>query len=170
MFQLIFLILFRMWLKTSWKPSNPCASNITILKRPQTWYEWFLGLSSESRPESMLWSIYVPADERCSPKKLKELKSKAVQAFVYFVVPELKSLLEENLSDDTFNSFQEIFNLFSPNRDRKVVGSFKDTIKNTLVPQLANAITHHASKKSPLRYPLPQIISGNLTFHFTYYS
>ena len=113
---------------------------------------------------------YIPADERCSPKKLKELKSKAVQAFVYFVVPELKSLLEENLSDDTFNSFQEIFNLFSPNRDRKVVGSFKDTIKNTLVPQLANAITHHASKKSPLRYPLPQIISGNLTFHFTYYS
>ena len=51
----------------------------------------------------MLWSIYVPVDERCSPKKLKELKSTAVQAFVYFVVPELKSLLEENLSDDTFN-------------------------------------------------------------------
>ncbi|XP_028798111.1 linoleate 9S-lipoxygenase 5-like, partial [Neltuma alba] len=117
-------------------------------------------MSSESRPESMPWSIYVPADERCSPKKLKELQSKAVQAFVYFVIPELKLLLEED-SDDEFQSFQEILNLFSPNRDRKVEGSFKDTIKNTLVPQLANAITRHASQKSPVHYPLPQIISEN---------
>ncbi|KAI9120076.1 hypothetical protein K1719_009045 [Acacia pycnantha] len=117
-------------------------------------------MSSESRPESMLWNIYVPADERCSPKKLKELQSKAVQAFVYFVIPELKLLLEsDSSSDDTFHSFQEILNLFSPNRDRKVAGRFRDTIKKTLVPQLAKAITHQASLKSPLRYPLPQIIS-----------
>ncbi|KAK4268158.1 hypothetical protein QN277_024847 [Acacia crassicarpa] len=117
-------------------------------------------MSGESRPESMLWNIYVPADERCSPKKLNELQSKAVQAFVYFVIPELKLLLEsDSSSDDTFRSFQEILNLFSPNRDRKVEGSFRDTIKNTLVPQLAKAITHQASLKSPLRYPLPQIIS-----------
>ncbi|KAF7825888.1 linoleate 9S-lipoxygenase 6 [Senna tora] len=112
--------------------------------------------SIESRPESIIWSIYVPPDERCSPRKLKELQENSVQAIVHFLIPEAKSLFEHN--SHSFQSFEEIINMFSGKRNQRIEGRFKERMKNILVHELHKAITH-ASHKTSVQYPLPQIIS-----------
>lgn len=115
--------------------------------------------SSESRPESIIWSIYVPPDERCSPTRLKQLQSNSAQAIAHFLVPEAKSLFED-INSHSFESFKQILNMFSADRDQKIEGKFKDRMQSIFVAELYKAISH-ACQKRPVPYPLPQIISGN---------
>lgn len=71
--------------------------------------------STESRPEMFYLDAYVPPDERFSPKKLSEFIENSIQAAVHFLVPEAKTKSQDSHS---FESFNEILDLFSSNRSQ----------------------------------------------------
>ncbi|KAL9457132.1 hypothetical protein AB3S75_006216 [Citrus x aurantiifolia] len=114
-------------------------------------------LSTESRPEKINLDIYVPPDERFSPKKLSEFIGNSIRASLHFLIPEANSLLEK---DPHFRSFDEIRGMFSSNKSRKVEGWLTKKLQKLLPEQLFKQITR-ASKGDPMRFPEPQIIANN---------
>ncbi|XP_038714172.1 probable linoleate 9S-lipoxygenase 7 isoform X2 [Tripterygium wilfordii] len=113
--------------------------------------------STESQPETINFDIYVPPDERFSPKKLSEFISNSIQSTVHFLIPEAKAL-EQNSS--SFESFDEILGLFSSNRNQTVEGWMKEKLKKLVPDELFREIVH-ASEKKPMEFPLPQILAEN---------
>ena len=113
---------------------------------------------TESRPEKNNLDIYVPPDERFSPKKLSEFISKSIQASVHLLIPEAKSVLKQDSS--SFHSFEETRSMFSSNKSR-VEGWVKEELKKMVPDKLFKEVIQ-ASKKNPLKFPLPQIIEGEL--------
>lgn len=104
--------------------------------------------------------MYVPPDDRFSPKKYSEFISKSVQAAVHYVIPEAKSLLEQEQDTSTFKSFEEIHEMFTSKKsqaiDEKVMEKLKKFVPNELFIQIL-----HASKENIKKFPLPQIITGD---------
>ncbi|GKU85901.1 hypothetical protein SLEP1_g503 [Rubroshorea leprosula] len=117
--------------------------------------------STESRPELFNFDIYVPPDERFSPKKLAEFKRNAIQATLHFLVPEAKKLFQESNGLD-FESFDEILDLFSSNRDQVLEGGVAKIMKKLVTDGFFKEITN-ASKLDSINFPLPQIIAANDT-------
>lgn len=126
----------------------------------------FIDPSTESRPEMINLDIYVPPDERFSPKKLSEFIGNSIRATVHFLIPEAKSLLNQ---DSSFQSFDEIRSLFSSNRSQKVEGWLTQKLQKLVPEQLFKRITH-ASKGDPMTFPEPQIIASNATLNLLFLS
>lgn len=101
--------------------------------------------------------IYVPPDERFSPKKLSEFILNSFQATIHFLSPEAKSLFQQDYS--SFHSFEETHRMFSSNRSHAVEEWAKEILKK-VVPEKLYREVMRASKKNPLKFPLPQIIAG----------
>ncbi|CAL0305990.1 unnamed protein product [Lupinus luteus] len=116
------------------------------------------GPSTESRPQALIFDIYVPSDERFGPNKLKELKSNCIHAMIHFLPPKAESLLQK--SSRSFDSFEEILDMFSSNRNQKVEGWIRDNLKKMIPVEHLKEITR-AMKKNPPKFPIPQIISEN---------
>jgi len=116
-----------------------------------------LGPSSESRPQPMNFSIYVPSDERFAPNKLKELKSNCVRAMVHFLSPKAESLPQRNSAN--FQSFEELLDMFSSNRSQTIDGWMKDNLKKLIPFEYLKEITT-ANRENHGQLPVPQIISG----------
>lgn len=112
---------------------------------------------TESRPERINLDIYIPPDEQFSPKKLSEFMSKSIQATTRFLIPELKSLLEQGPS--SFESFDEIRDMFSKKRSQVIKGKVKQELKKIVSDKLFKKVTR-ASRKGFMELPLPQIIAG----------
>ncbi|KAE8038087.1 hypothetical protein FH972_010630 [Carpinus fangiana] len=110
---------------------------------------------TESRPEKGKLDIYVPSDEQLSPKKLSELISNAVQATVHFLIPQTVQK-----GSRSFSSFEETSSIFSGKRSQVVEKWVKETLKKMVPDKLYKEVIH-ASKKTPLKLPLPQIIAEN---------
>ncbi|MQL85416.1 hypothetical protein Taro_017933 [Colocasia esculenta] len=106
---------------------------------------------TESRPGILDLDIYVPPDERFSPKKLFEFIKVSAHAIVHFLVPELKSLLEKDHAN--FQSFQQMMeDLYSEGRHRSMETWVVDHLSNCL----PHAVLHEAareSKKSTIMFP-----------------
>ncbi|KAK0588440.1 hypothetical protein LWI29_000983 [Acer saccharum] len=111
---------------------------------------------TESRPEMINLDIYVPPDERFSPKKLSEFIGNSIQATAHFILPEAKSLLEK---DSSVQSFDEIKEMFSSNRSQKVDGWLSEKLHKLVPDELYKGIAH-ASKGDHLMFTLPQIVSN----------
>lgn len=105
----------------------------------------------------MNFDIYVPSDERISPSKLKELKSNSIHAMIHFLSPKAESLIQQ--SSSRFESFEEILDMFSSNRNQTIEGWIRDNLKKMLPVEHLKEITR-AIKKNPMQFPVPQIISG----------
>ncbi|KAG5514887.1 hypothetical protein RHGRI_036064 [Rhododendron griersonianum] len=103
--------------------------------------------------------MYVPPDERVSPQKLSELISNSIQASLHFILPEAK-LLFTNASTGSFESFDEIRDLFTSSRSQVLEGWVADKLKSMLPPEIFKKITR-ASKENLTKFPLPQVIAGN---------
>lgn len=122
--------------------------------------------STESRTETINLDIYVPPDERFSPKKLSEFISNSIQATVHFIITEADSLFKQDSS--SFESFDEIHDMFSSKRSNAVEGKAKDKLKGKvkerlkkLVPDVLFKEITYAGKEDLAKFPLPQIIRGN---------
>ncbi|KAJ7961701.1 Lipoxygenase [Quillaja saponaria] len=113
---------------------------------------------TESWPQAINLDIYVPSDERSSPNKIKELVSKSIKATVHFLVPEAKSILQQ--SSGSFESFDEIHNMFSSNRNQIKGGWVRENLKKMVPDKLFKEMTL-ASKNSNVKFPIPRIISEN---------
>ncbi|XP_010268333.1 PREDICTED: linoleate 9S-lipoxygenase 2-like [Nelumbo nucifera] len=114
---------------------------------------------TESRPELRgLLDVYVPPDERFSPRKMSEFIGNSIQAIVNFILPEAKNLFHQDFG--SFESFAQLMDLYSSNRHLLVEGWVKEGMK-TLLPQDFVKEINHASKENPRKFPLPQIIQGN---------
>ncbi|XP_059660015.1 linoleate 9S-lipoxygenase 6-like [Cornus florida] len=113
---------------------------------------------TESRPETINLDIYVPPDERFSPKKLSEFTENSIQAAVHFLIPQAKSLFQENSS--SFESFSEIRDLFTSKKYQVVEEWVTHKLKK-LVPDKLFKEIQQTSKENPMDFPLPQIIAGN---------
>ncbi|XP_022874248.1 linoleate 9S-lipoxygenase 6-like [Olea europaea var. sylvestris] len=113
---------------------------------------------TESQPESFNIDIYVPPDERFSPKKLSEFISNVIQAAGRFVMLEAKAMFKEGSSH--FESFNELQQLFTTTRvqgvEERVVKILKPAVPNDLLQKIKQVI-----KKNPVKSPLPEIIAGN---------
>ncbi|RDX63857.1 Linoleate 9S-lipoxygenase 5, chloroplastic, partial [Mucuna pruriens] len=116
------------------------------------------GPSSESRPQPMNFDIYVPSDERFGPNKLKELKSNCVHAMVHFLSPKAELLPQR--SSSSFQSFEEILDMFSSNRNQTIEGWMRDNLKKLIPVEHFKEITH-AIKENRQQLPIPQLISEN---------
>ncbi|XP_058196669.1 probable linoleate 9S-lipoxygenase 7 isoform X2 [Rhododendron vialii] len=103
--------------------------------------------------------MYVPPDERVSPQKLSELISNSIQAGLHFILPEAK-LLFTNASTGSFESFDEICDLFTSSRSQVLEGWVAEKLKSMLPPEIFKKITR-ASKKNRTKFPLPQVIAEN---------
>ncbi|PSR86298.1 Linoleate 9S-lipoxygenase 7 [Actinidia chinensis var. chinensis] len=112
----------------------------------------------ESQTEGIKLDVYVPPDERLSPKKLSEIISNSIQATLHFLIPEAKSLFENDAR--SFESFDEIRDLFSSSRNQVLEGWVAEKVKSMVPPELYKKITH-ASKQNPMEFQLPQIIAEN---------
>ncbi|KAK9282511.1 hypothetical protein L1049_005431 [Liquidambar formosana] len=117
--------------------------------------------SSESQPETINLDIYVPPDERCSPKKLSEFISNSILAIVHFLIPEAKSLFQQDHS--SFKSFDEIRAMFSSNRSQAMEGWVAEKLKKLVPDELFRKITH-ASKGKPMKFPLPKILADEFAW------
>ncbi|XP_058092518.1 linoleate 9S-lipoxygenase A-like [Magnolia sinica] len=113
---------------------------------------------TESRPSIINLDIYVPPDERFSPRKMSEFLSNSIQAIVHFLIPEAKSFFQKD--SNSFESFDEMRNMFSgsaaPALDRRLEAMLK-----RLVPDKVFGEIVRTSKENPGKFPLPQIISVN---------
>jgi hypothetical protein len=85
-----------------------------------------------------------------------ELISNAVQATVHFLIPQ--TVQQDSRS---FSSFEETSSIFSGKRSRVVEKWVKETLKKMVPDKLYKEVIH-ASKKTPLKFPLPQIIAGEV--------
>ncbi|KAL5861543.1 hypothetical protein ACOSQ4_002839 [Xanthoceras sorbifolium] len=112
---------------------------------------------TESRPEMINLDIYVPPDERFSPKKLSEFIGNAIQASAHFLLPEAKTLLQQ---DSSFQSFDEIKEMFSKTRSQQVEGWLTEKLRKLLPDELFKGIIH-ASKGNHLMFPSPQVLTYN---------
>lgn len=105
-----------------------------------------------------LLDVYVPPDERMSPRKLSELIANAIESAVHFVIPEIKAMSEGESSH--FQSFAEINALFKRERNKadgeKVVQKLKG-----LVPDDVFRIIKRSIKETPAKFPPPQIVQGH---------
>lgn len=120
---------------------------------------------TESQPEKINLDVYVPPDERLSPKKLSELIGNAVQATAHFIIPAAKSFLEKDSS--FFQSFDEIKEMYSKKRSQKLDGLLTEKLHKLLPDELVKAITH-ASKGNHLMFPTPQVLTGDAVFCLFY--
>jgi len=116
-----------------------------------------LGPSCESRPQPINFDIHVPSDERFGPNKLKELKSNCVHAMVHFLSPKAELLPRRNSAN--FQSFEELLDMFSSNRNQKIEGWMRDNLKK-LIPVEHLKEINHAMKENRGQLAIPQIISG----------
>ncbi|XWS36628.1 hypothetical protein CRYUN_Cryun20dG0101300 [Craigia yunnanensis] len=110
-----------------------------------------------SKNETINLDTYVPPDERCSPKKLSEFIANTIQTTAHFLLPEAKSLSHDSSS---FESFDEIRDLYSDNRSQVMKGTVTEKMKKIIPAELFKEITH-ASKQDDIKFPLPQIIRAN---------
>lgn len=120
--------------------------------------------STESRPEKINLDIYVPPDERFSPKKLSEFIGNSIRASLHFLIPEAKSLLDK---DPHFQSFDEIRGMFSSDKSRKVEGRLTEKLQKLVPEHLFNQITR-ASKGDPMKFPEPQIIASDAAYNLPF--
>ncbi|XP_052186308.1 linoleate 9S-lipoxygenase 5-like isoform X2 [Diospyros lotus] len=127
--------------------------------------------ATERKEETVRLDVYVPPDERLSPKKLSALISKAVRAAVQFLLPEIKLLSAKDISsfesltkllfekyNNNFKSFLEFHDLFTSNR-KLVEGWFAEMLK-TIEPNEQFRKIIQASN-GEMEFPLPQIIAEN---------
>ncbi|XVF81301.1 hypothetical protein PTKIN_Ptkin15bG0144400 [Pterospermum kingtungense] len=110
-----------------------------------------------SKTETINLDTYVPPDERFSPKKLSEFIANAIQATAHSLLHEAKSLFHDS---STFDSFDEIQDLYADNRSKVMKGMVTMSMKKLLPAELAKEI-NHVSKQDHIKFPLPQIIRGD---------
>ncbi|KDP45238.1 hypothetical protein JCGZ_15103 [Jatropha curcas] len=96
--------------------------------------------ATESRAEIINLDIYVPPDERLSPKQLSEVISNSVQAAAHFLIPEAKSLFKQDSS--TFKSFDEIDNLFFSKKNHAAEGKVTENLKKLIPDELFKKFIH----------------------------
>ncbi|CBI35577.3 unnamed protein product, partial [Vitis vinifera] len=97
-------------------------------------------------------------DERFSPKKLSEFIENSVQAIVHFPLPEAQSIDEQE--SNSFESLEEIKDIFSRHKRQGVEGWIAEELKSLVSDDLFKEIKE-ASKKDPMKFPLPKIIEEN---------
>lgn len=105
---------------------------------------------------------YVPPDERISPQKLSELVSNSIKASLHFLLPEAKSLFT-NQSTGSFESFDEIRDLFTTSGSQILDGWAAEKLKSKVPPEIFKRITR-ASKENQTKFPLPQVIAGDVPY------
>ncbi|XP_058743456.1 linoleate 9S-lipoxygenase-like [Vicia villosa] len=114
--------------------------------------------SGTSRSQATSFYIYVPSDETFSPNKLKELKSNSIQAILQLLSSKTESLPQQ--SSRSVESFEEILNMLSSNRNQTIEGWIRDNLKK-LVPNKDLKEIAHAIKENHLQGPIPQNIYEN---------
>ncbi|KAL7201185.1 hypothetical protein ACSBR1_032983 [Camellia fascicularis] len=119
------------------------------------------GHNQDNQTETIKLDVYVPPDERLSPKKLSEFISNSIQAALHFVLPEAKSLFGKESGN--FESFDEIRDLFTSSRNQVVEGWVAEKLKRMVTPDLFKKITQ-ASKEKPTEFPLPRIAENELAW------
>lgn len=116
----------------------------------------YLGPSG-SRPQGRNFNIYVPSDERFSPNKLKEIKSNSIHAIVQCLSSNGEPLPQR--SSRSFQSFDEILDMFSSNRSQTIMGWIRDNLKKLVPVEHLKEMTL-AIKENYQQFHVPQIISG----------
>ncbi|KAK8579138.1 hypothetical protein V6N13_142358 [Hibiscus sabdariffa] len=110
-----------------------------------------------SKIETINLDLYVPADERCSPKKLSEFIANVIQATTHFLLAEANSLSHDSSS---FESFDEIRELYSDNRGQAIrETSVMEKVEKVVPAQIFKEVTHKS--EYDIKFPLPQIIKAN---------
>ena len=116
-----------------------------------------LGPSTESRPQATNFDIYVPSDEIFSPNKLKEIKSNSIQAIVHLLSSKTESLPQQ--SSRSFQSFEEILDMLSANRNQTIEGLIRDNLKKLVPNEYLREITQ-SIKENHWHVLIPRIIHG----------
>ncbi|KAF8393891.1 hypothetical protein HHK36_020090 [Tetracentron sinense] len=111
---------------------------------------------TESRPDNLNLDIYVPPDEKFSPQKMSEFIGNSIRAIVHFLIREANLLFQHD--SGSFESFEEIYDMFSSKRSQKLEGWVEKKLKNVVSEELVKEF-NRARKENYVKFPLPQIIT-----------
>lgn len=140
---------------------------ISILLWEQIVFPWLtrqiVDPLTESRPSTINLDIYVPPDERFSPKKQSEFASNSIQAVLHFLTHTVESMIQPD--SNHFESFDEIHDMFSRNKSQVIEGALKEKLKAIVPKEFFKDVTH--AIKNPLKFPVPQIIAGDEADYYT---
>ncbi|XP_073006726.1 linoleate 9S-lipoxygenase A-like [Typha latifolia] len=120
---------------------------------------------TEKRHKLINLDFYVPPDERFNPVKLSEFITNAVQAVVHFVIPEVGSLLQGDITN--FKSFDQLTkDLYSKKdqQEKRQPSAFEGVIMEKLKPLIPEEIYKEVAskiKEHPVKFPVPQVIASD---------
>ena len=113
---------------------------------------------TETRHKLINLDFYVPPDERFSQSKLSEFIANSLQAILHFVVPEVKSFFQGDLS--SFESFDQVTkDLYAGKRSCVLEGMVMERLKTYLPEELFKEVIR-MTKENPVKFPVPQVIAG----------
>ena len=107
----------------------------------------------------MSLNIYVPRDERFGHLKLSDFLAYALKAVGQFLKPELESLFDSTPSE--FDSFKDVLQLYEGGI-KLPDGLLKDIRDNIPAEMLKEVFP--TDGEGLLKYPMPQVIKGIITF------
>jgi linoleate 9S-lipoxygenase len=119
--------------------------------------------NSESRVKLLMsLNIYVPRDERFGHLKMSDFLAYQLKSIAQFLKPELESIFDSTPNE--FDSFQDVLKLYE--------GGFKlphgllETIRDNIPAEMLKQI-FPTDGEGLLKYPMPQVIKGIISFSDT---
>jgi linoleate 9S-lipoxygenase len=119
--------------------------------------------NSESRVKLLMsLNIYVPRDERFGHLKMSDFLAYGLKSIAQFLKPELESIFDSTPNE--FDNFQDVLKLYEGGV--KLPHSLLETIRDNIPAEMLKQI-FPTDGEGLLKYPMPQVIKGIISFSGT---
>ncbi len=110
----------------------------------------------------MSLNIYVPRDERFGHLKMSDFLAYQLKSIAQFLKPELESIFDSTPNE--FDSFQDVLKLYEGGV--KLPDGLLETIRDNIPAEMLKQI-FPTDGEGLLKYPMPQVIKGIISFSCT---
>lgn len=107
-------------------------------------------------------NIYVPRDERFGHLKMSDFLAFQLKSIAQFLKPELESIFDSTPNE--FDSFQDVLKLYEGGV--KLPDGLLETIRDNIPAEMLKQI-FPTDGEGLLKYPMPQVIKGIISFSGT---
>jgi linoleate 9S-lipoxygenase len=119
--------------------------------------------NSESKVKLLMSSnIYVPRDEHFGHLKMSDFLAFQLKSIAQFLKPELESIFDSTPNE--FDSFQDVLKLYEGGV--KLPNGLLETIRDNIPAEMLKQI-FPTDGEGLLKYPMPQVIKGIISFSDT---
>jgi len=119
--------------------------------------------NSESRVKLLMsLNIYVPRDERFGHLKMSDFLAYGLKSIAQFLKPELESIFDSTPNE--FDNFQDVLKLYEGGV--KLPDGLLETIRDNILAEMLKQV-FPTDGEGLLKYPMPQVIKGIISFSGT---